>query len=188
MTKPKKPTLPRGPEYLDESPKQNHVIYEERSSYPDMKMSLVDMIYHHAQKNSLLVACYDWRSITVETDSEAGWGDNEYCLTISCNVDVDPVSLLKIQGHNKSVKIEWEARQELYFEKLKMYEAELALWNTTEAGQKASHAEQVRKLRAKTSETIDKLAEQLKKRKITPEQFISKMKDIEAIGVINDLS
>ena len=93
MTKPKKPTTPRQPAFLDESSKQTHWIYQQQTSYPDTNKSLYDMIHDHAQKNEILLSCYDWQSIQIITELEYEYGDNLFSLLISCDVNIDAATL-----------------------------------------------------------------------------------------------
>jgi len=182
MTKPKKPAAPRAPTYLDENPHQTQMIFWEDTSHPSIKETLADMIYNHAQKNNLLLDNYDWTTVRIETSTECDW-ETTYVLRVYCDVNIDPASLLKIQGHNRSLRVEYDAKVEAYMDKLKIYEAELACWNNTEAGQKASQAAELKRLRAKSNEVVDKLVTQFKSGKISPDQFLTKLSALtEATG------
>lgn len=175
MTKPKKPIKPPEPNYLNEDSKQTQVIYSEQSSYLDISMSIVDIISDHAEKNFLSFDNYDWQSIVISISQEYTFDGKETSLEILCDLNIDSHTLEKIKEHNKSLRIEWEAKNQIYLEKLKLYEAELKIWEQTERGQSAKKKEELKKINKLVTSKIIELTEKFHKGLLSQEELAERI-------------
>lgn len=175
MKKPTKPKAPNLPNYLSEEKKQTFVLYEETSSYLDFNSDIRTLIDNVAKKQHILKESFDLSTIRFSCQTDADYDGHYTNLSITIDAEITESQLEQIKGHNKTLKIEYDASCARYAEKVIQYEKDMNVWQQSDAGLKFQKRDSLKKVNKLIASKIADLTEKFNKGLITQKELTEKI-------------